>query len=328
MYLVTGSTGFIGSHLCRALLARGEKVRVFHRSTSALHGLDGLDVEHVVGDVTQPESLAGAMRGVDFVFHAAAQTGASADVQRHQLVTVAGTRAVLQAALEAGVRRLVYTGSASALGIPDAGPRGGITLMDETHTWNFSARGWPYAYAKYMAELEVQQAVALGLDAVIVCPTYVVGEGDLYRLDSSPLALAAQGKIPLSVAGGMNVIAVEDVVDGHLAAMEKGKRGERYLLGGQNMTFSTFLKLAANATGARPPYGELPVGLTRALSKPAGWLRPFFRLPVDAGLLTLAGRYFYYDTSKSHRELGLGEARPIPETIQAACDWFLKAGRA
>jgi dihydroflavonol-4-reductase len=124
------------------------------------------------------------------------------------------------------------------------------------------------------------------------------------------------------------VVAVEDVVAGHLAAMQRGRRGERYLLGGQNMTFSNFLKLAANAAGARPPYGELPVGLVRALARPAGWLRPFFRLPVDAELLTLAGTFFYYDTSKSSRELGLAEARPIPEAIQAAWNWFELARRA
>jgi dihydroflavonol-4-reductase len=328
MYLITGSTGFIGSLLCRALLARGEQVRAFHRSTSSLSGLEGLPVEHAIGDLTQPETIAEAMQGVEYVFHTAAQTGGWDDLKRYRAVSVQGTQAVVEAALRAGVRRLVFTGSGAALGVPETGPREGVALLNEAHTWNLPAETWPYAHAKYLAELEIQQGVAQGLDAVTVLPTYVVGAGDLYRSETSPITLAAQGKISFSVSGGFNVVAVEDVVAGHLAAMQRGRRGERYLLGGQNMTFSNFLKLAANAAGARPPYGELPVGLVRALARPAGWLRPFFRLPVDAELLTLAGTFFYYDTSKSSRELGLAEARPIPEAIQAAWNWFELARRA
>ena len=322
--LVTGSTGFIGSQLCRALVTQGHSVRAFHRPTSSLRGLEGLPVEHALGDMTQPATLPAAMEGIEIVFHAAAMLSDMGDPAKMYAITVEGTRAVLQAAQQAGVRRLIHTSSVAALGVPETGPRmqGVPVLMDESHTWNYSPDGWRYGFAKYLAELEVQKAVAQGLDAVIVNPAVVFGAGDVYRISNSTVVQVARGQIPVAVQGGCNVVHIADVVAGHLAALERGRCGERYILGGQNMTFLTLINLIAGVTGARPVRSVLPAWLTRALGLPMRWLHPFIDLPVDARLLSMTGLFFYYDTQKSHAELGLELPRPPDQAIREAWDWF------
>src|SRR5271169_5018758 len=164
--LVTGSTGFIGASLCRTLVGKGHQVRAFHRSTSTLRLLDDLPVEHALGDLTQPDTLAPAMEGIEVVFHVAALLGSGQDEEgRMYTVTVEGTRSVLKTARQAGVRRVIHTSSAAALGIPElispaAGSIGKAVFMNESHTWNLRPDFWPYGYSKYLAELEVQKALA------------------------------------------------------------------------------------------------------------------------------------------------------------------------
>jgi dihydroflavonol-4-reductase len=327
--LVTGATGFVGSQLCRALVERGDRVRAFHRATSSLVGLEGLEVEHFIGDLTQPETLAPAMQGAEAVFHTAAQLGGVSDLRLYQTVTVAGTRAVLEAARTAGVRRVVHTSSVAALGVPETGQGGANaapTLLDEHHTWNYVPERWPYGYAKYLAELEVQKAVAQGLEVVIVNPGYVLGAGDVYRQSSSLITTVAEGRLAVTVAGGLNVVHIDDVVAGHLAALERGCPGERYILGGQNMTYTHLLALAAQATGVRAPATQLPTGLVRMLSTPARWVRSFVKLPVGPELLALAGYYFYFDTRKAHEILALSEPRQIEDAIREAYAWSKSRG--
>ena len=193
--LVTGSTGFIGAALCRALVMRGHSVRAFHRPTSNLLLLNDLPVEHVLGDMTQPETIQAAMQGMEAVFHTAATLGGGGRdlAGRMYTVTVEGTRTILRFAREAGVQRVVLTSSVAALGVPERFPHGEmhapVPVMNENHTWNLRPDYWPYGYAKYLAELEVQRAVAGGQDAVIVNPTVVFGAGDIYsapnRLEAS-----------------------------------------------------------------------------------------------------------------------------------------------
>jgi len=323
--LVTGSTGFIGGQLCRALIAQGHIVRAFHRQTSSPRALDNLEVEHALGDLTQPVSLEAAMQGIEVVFHAAARLGYSQDPARAYAVTVEGTRSVLQAAMAAGVRRLVHTSSVAALGVPDVGGPTSVgipTLIDENHTWNYNANWWQYGYAKYLAEMEVQKAVAQGLDVVIVNPSGVFGAGDVYRTSNSLVVQVAQGRIPVGVEGGWNVVHVDDVIDGHLAALERGRCGERYILGGQNMSFDHFLNLIAEVTGGRPPRGVLPVWLTRAMAYPLRLTQSFIRLPANHELLRMTGRYFYYDIRKAREELGLGDPKPARLAIEEAWGWF------
>ncbi len=316
--LVTGSTGFIGGALCRALLERGYDVRAFHRSTSNLRLLEGLPVEHVIGDLSQPQSLLAAVQGLDAIFHVGGWVGMN-DPGRLYAINVEGTRAVVQAALQEGVARLVYTSSVAALGIPQTGVPG---LIDEYHTWNFIPEQFPYGYAKYLAELEIQKGVSMGLDAVIINPTLVLGAGDIYRQSSSIILQVASRKVSIAVEGGANAVHLDDVVDGHIAALLRGKRGERYILGGENHNYLDLIQHIAGVTGVPAPSVVLPGWLVRALRGPAGFLERFINLPVTADVFILAGRYLYYDTRKARSDLVLPAPRPVEQAVAEAFAWF------
>ncbi len=318
--LVTGSSGFIGSNLCRGLLAAGHTVRAFHRPSSKLLLLEDLPVEHTLGDLTQPETLVAAMEGIEIVFHAAAWMGGHEQGGRQYAVTVEGTRNVLQAARQAGVRRVVHTSSVAALGVPEASRQ--PALLDEQHSWNYRPDYYPYGYAKYLAELEVQKAVALGLDAVIVNPSLVFGPGDLYRQAGSIISQVADRRVSLGIEGGINCVHVADIVAGQLAAMACGRSGERYILGGENLTHMQLLQIIAEVTSAPAPNLVIPSALLQGLSGLAQVFQNFLNLPVDPALLRLAGRYFYYDLQKAEKELGRVERRPVKEAIQEAYAWF------
>lgn len=322
--LVTGATGFVGSNLCRGLLARGHQVRAFHRPTSNLRLLEGLDVEHALGDLTQPETVEQALEGIDVVFHAAAWMGGADQGGRQYAVTVEGTRDLLRAALQAKVKRLVHTSSVAALGVPEA-TNGQPALIDEDHTWNYRPDFYPYGYAKYLAELEVQKAVAQGLDAVIVNPSLIFGPGDLYRQAGSIITQVAERRINVAIEGGINCVHIDDVVEGHLAALEFGRRGERYILGGENLTHMRLLQEIAEITGAPVPNLVLPTRLVRAAAGPARLMRAFLDLPVSADLLRLAGYYFFYDTQKARTRLGLSDPRPVRQALAEAYAWFTQS---
>ena len=330
--LVTGSTGFIGSQLCRALVEQGHRVLAFHRSSSSLRGLEGIPgcheqlalsdvagcLEHVLGDLNQADTLAAALRDVEVVFHTAGLTNPGAQSARLYNVNVEGTRNLLQAAQTAGVRRVVHTSSVSAMGVPLLGS----LPVDENHAWNFTPQDWPYGYSKYLAEMEVQKAVAAGLDVVIVNPSIVAGAGDLYNGPRSIVARAARRQVPFAVEGGLNVVHIADVVAGHIAAMQKGRRGERYLLCGQNLTHLEFIQAVSEQAGVPAPTLELPAGLVRALAGPLGALQSVIDLPVSASLLHLAGYHFYYNGDKARGELGLPEPRPAAAAVRDALAWL------
>ena len=327
--LVTGASGFIGSHLCRELVARGHTVRAFHRASSHLSLLEDLPVEHAIGDLTQPETLNPAMDGIDVVFHTAAWAGGSEQPGRMYAVTVEGTRSVLQAARQAGVRRVVYTSSAAALGVPEVTPRvrrqltAEPALLNENHTWNYRQDYYPYGYARYLAEQEVQKAVAQGLDAVILNPTLVFGAGDAHRQSTSIIMQMAARRVSAAVEGGINCVHIDDVVDGHLAAMEYGQAGQRYLLGGENLVYLELLQMIAAVAKVDPPNLVLPTRLVRSLARPARTFQAFLNLPVSPDLLPMAGYYFFYDCQKAARELHLSAPRPVREAIAQAYDWFM-----
>lgn len=318
--LVTGASGFIGSNLCRALLAEGQVVRAFHRPSSSLRLLEGLDVEHATGDLTQPDSLAAAVEGCQTVFHCAAwMSGGHDQPGKQYAVTVEGTRALLSAARAAGVQRVVHTSSVAALGVP-----ANRLPVNEAHTWNYRPEIYPYGYAKYLAELEVQKAVTQGLDVVIVNPTLVFGAGDLYRQGSSLITQVARRKLSVSVDGGLNVVDIDDVIAGHLAALARGRCGERYILGGANLTHLQLINLIAEVTGVPAPALVLPGWLVRAAAGPLSRLQNFLELPLSASLLHMAGRCFFYDTSKAANELGWQPRHSAREAIQASYGWFQK----
>lgn len=322
--LVTGATGFLGSHLCKALLERGWEVRAFHRPESDLELIKNFPVEQAIGDITQADSLETAMGHVHAVFHAAAFMGGKTNQVPFHQVTVLGTRNVLSAAQRAGVERVVYTSSVAALGVPSLIQRHGLPaeLMNETHTWNYPANLWPYGCAKYLAELQVQKAVACGLDAVIVNPTHIFGAGDKNRRHDSIITMVAQRKIPFSSAGGLNIVHIDDVVQGHLAAFEHGKRGERYILGGENVTHTGLINWIAAIANVSPPRITLSGGFLRGLARILSRVH-FRNLPFDPQQFYQAGYYFYYDTTKSKRELGLPKPQSISIAIREAYDWIM-----
>ncbi len=262
MNLVTGATGFVGSTLVRQLVADGEPVRILRRPTSQLDLLgDAADhVEHALGDVTDPVSLAEAMRGVRLVYHAAAVVAFGRRArQRLWDVNVQGTANVVDAARSAGVERLAHTSSIAALGRPER--PGGI--IDESAVWTASRSNTAYAVSKHEAEREVQRGLAEGLDAVIVNPSLIFGPGRAGENTMELVERVAAGRLPLAPPGGTAVVDVADVAAGLRAAMERGDPGERYVLTSENLLWTDLLATLADALGVRPPRRTAPPGLLR-----------------------------------------------------------------
>lgn len=317
--LVTGSTGFIGSHLCRALLENGNQVVAFRRKASPLTLIKNLPIEHHIGDITDIKSIESAMKDVDLVYHSAAQLGRATRRQTY-LVTVVGTRNLLQAAINAGVQRVVHTSSVAALGVPISTDDN--IRLQERHTWNYPACWWQYGYAKYLAELEVQCAVASGLDAVIVNPTLVIGAGDINKISGDVLLRVADGRLKIAAQGGLNAIHINDAIHGHLLAASHGKTGHRYILGSVNMTHQQFLTEVANIAGVRPPRFVVPAGFLRNLAPLFSALAAFTPLPFSPDAARKVGYHFYYDIAKAIKELGFTPNRSIEEAIAESLSWY------
>ena len=328
--LVTGSTGFVGGAICKALIEKSFSVRALHRETSNLALLRDLPVEHVIGDLRQPDSINRAMKDVDVVFHVAAMLSPGNHPEDMFKVTVEGTRTVIDAALKNRVKRFVHTSSVAALGIPQF-PGGQISpdqsaKMDENHTWNFNPEYWPYGYSKYLAELEIQKGVSQGLDAVIVNPSIVIGPGDIYRKASSPIVQIAQQKYPFYTSGGLNIVHINDVVTCQLNAMEYGLTGERYISAGENLTLADFMNKVASIAGVSAPRLFLPGKLIRLAANPIQWFASVSNLTIPKEVIYLAGYGMYYDNGKSLRVLNMREYRTADLAIQDAFEWFKRNG--
>lgn len=321
--LVTGASGFIGSHLCRALLAAGHPTRALIRSTSSLALIDDLDLEYRFGDLLDPASLVAAMQDVEIVIHCGAEVGGWRDRERMVASHVVGTENILRAVSQSGVRRLLYTSSIAALGVP-AVPQPGHAPqpIDEVHSWNYDPDQWPYGYAKHCAEQIVLNACANGMDALILNPAAVLGPGDKNLVASAIVYHMGRGRRPPIPPGGLNVVHVDDVIDAYLAAIEHGRTGERYILGGENISFEEFLQTIADVVGAPPLRLHLPGWVLQRLAGTVDVLQPMLRLPVRGHLFRMVGRYFYYDITKMRTELGVTPSRSPLEAIQAAHDWY------
>lgn len=320
--LVTGASGFVGGQLTAELVRRGHAVRVLRRASSNLIGLEGLEVEHVIGDILDPEAVARAVAGCDQVFHVAAvSTYLRSTKEQLYRVNVEGTRNVMAACLAAGVARVVHTSSVAAIGIPrDGTPADEATVFDA-----FSAR-WPYADSKHRAEIEVQRAVAAGLPAVIVNPAVVVGPGDHYLVASAGIELARRQPL-LVPPGGLCAADVAAVVAGHIAAAERGRVGERYILGGENLTYLEAMTTIAEIAGLRPPRGTLPAWLLGpAATAIDAWNRISGRPPMIGGeQLRLAALRVYYDSRKAVRELDY-PLLPFRPAAERAYRWYREHG--
>jgi dihydroflavonol-4-reductase len=322
--LVTGGTGFVGSHIARALAEKGYQVRILRRTTSRLDAVADIACEHVIGDINDYESLRAAMQGVDWVFHVAAVADYwRSDPARIYQVNVDGTREVLRAAKAQGVKRVIFTSSAAAIGDAD-----GLHPMDESVRFNWDQHLTPYGHSKFLAEAEVYRAIQGGLDCVILNPTVIIGPGDLNQISSSVVLEMARGHVPPTLPpGGTTVIDVRDVAAAHVAAAERGRTGERYLLGAVDVTHKAWTRLTAQAVGR--PMRDLIVLPDWVLYLLAEVIDPLRRLgipiPMEGNQLKLSTRMMFFDCQKSWRELG--EPRiPIQQSLRDTYEWYQAHG--
>jgi len=319
--LVTGATGFIGSALCRALLAAGHPVHALHRRSSSLTALEGLALTRFVGDILSPDTLPPAMQGVEWVFHAAGVVDYWRKPDQVIPVVLQGTRNVVTAARQAGVRRLVLTSSMAAMGVPKRSE-----LLTEEHTFNLPAHHFRYGYAKRQAELEALRIAEGATEVVVVNPSAVFGAGDLNQISGSLLVQASRLSFAPYFEGGWNVVHVDDVVEGHLAAARQGGPGQRYILGGENITHRETLAIASQIVGRAPRWVRLPGWIIEPGAFLLNLLRRFITLPLDGDQLRLSRYYLYADISKAQRELGLGGPRSFRQAAQEAYDWYVARG--
>ncbi|MDQ3685330.1 MAG: NAD-dependent epimerase/dehydratase family protein [Acidobacteriota bacterium] len=301
--VVTGATGFLGSHLCRRLVRDGHRVTILRRPTSNNSALSDLDLTHEIGDVTDSEAVHRVVEGNDVVVHAAAHLGYWGFQKEIQYkVNVGGTRNVVEACRRHGVRRLLHVSSVAAIGITeDPG-------QPAREDFPFNLEGLPVTYhiSKKRAEEIVLSAVENGLDAVIVNPGAIWGpNGNQFRGAEIAQKVRHSSIVPY-FTGGMCVVHVEDVVDGIIAALEHGKAGQRYILGGENLTLRSIAQMAARKQGLRRRFVPVPkmvTGLAAVVLEP--WGRVSLRRPrITYATHYCASRFHYYDSSKARRELG------------------------
>ncbi len=322
LVLVTGASGFVGSAVARIAQQKGFAVRVLVRATSPRRNVEALDAEIVVGDMRDEASMRAALRGVRYLFHVAADYRLWApdpsDIERANLE---GTEATMRAALKEGVERIVYTSSVATLKVTQS--------ADETSPLAADKAIGVYKRSKVLAERAVERMIANdGLPAVIVNPSTPIGPRDVKPTPTGRIIVeAALGKIPAFVDTGLNLVHVDDVAAGHFLALERGKTGERYILGGENLPLQVMLADIANLTGRKPPTLALPRWPLYPLAIGAEAVakitkrEPF--VTVDG--LKMSKNKMYFTSAKAERELGY-RARPYREGLSDALDWFRQAG--
>jgi dihydroflavonol-4-reductase len=314
--LVTGATGFIGSHLAHALHERGDELRLTVRESSNSEPIDDLDCERVTCDVEDRRSVRRAVKGVDRVFHAAGVTSVHPlDADRLFAVNVEGTKVVLEECLRADVERVVYTSSAAALGPASPGGTG-----DETQLFTAGGLGIPYVNSVHEAEVEAMRLAAKGLPLVCVNPTVTFGAGDVHVTSTRLVRNFVLGRMPVYTEGAANIVDVRDVAKGHLQADKKGAVGERYILGGRNFTFDRLFADLSRISGVDPPV-KIPSPVAAAASALVGGTRNFW--PLTADEVRAASHWWTYRTTKAKRQLGW-RARPHEETLEATVYWHLE----
>jgi len=317
--LVTGGSGFIGSAVVLELLKRGEALRVLVRSKMQPGNLAGMDIELVEGDLLGPDSLLRALDGCECVYHIAA-VYANWLPDRSVIVrgNVQGTRNMLQACVERKIERVVYTSSVAALGAH------GKTPANESAQFNLAETGDVYHISKYQAEQIALEFAAQGLPIVIVNPSSPVGPRDIKPTPTGALILSVLKKqLPAYVEGGINVIDVEDVAIGHIRAMEKGKAGERYVLGNANLSIRDYFQMIGEVGGVQAPSLRLPTTVAIATGHLYEAMATVTRQPppTTAAWVKIGSRYSFWDSSKAMRELGLPQT-PVRESLKKAIDWF------
>lgn len=314
--LVTGASGFVGWHVARLLLERGHRVRALVRSSSSI---PDLDVEIVRGDLRDPASLAGAAQGCAVVFHVAADyrlwSRHSAEMYRSN---VDGTRNMLAAAQAAGVERVVYTSTVGCIGIPDDG------VGDESQPVALGQMSGAYKRSKFMAEQVALEFARVGLPVVIVNPTAPMGDHDFKPTPTGQIvADFVRGAMPAYIDTGINVVNVRDVALGHVLACERGRVGERYVLGSENLTLSQILRQLAEITGRKAPTVELPWFVAYAAGAITTGLAYLTNIPprVPLEAVRMAKKKMWVSHEKAARELGYSPC-PARSALTDAVQWF------
>jgi dihydroflavonol-4-reductase len=324
MDLVTGGTGFVGTHVVRALLARGRAVRCLVRPQSRRANLEGLSVEIAEGDVTDPASLARAMSGVATLYHCAADYRLWArDPGELHRANVEGTDNVLKAAAAARVARVVYTSSVGALGLTADG-----TPADETTPVSRAEVVGNYKKSKFDAERVAESWAGRGLPVVVVNPSTPVGERDVKPTPTGQMIVDfLNRRLPAYVDTGLNVVDVRDVAQGHLLAAEKGRIGEKYILGHRDMTLKEILETLARLTDLPAPRIRLPHAVPLAAAAAATWAARFTGRPPRVSLesVRMSKHRMFFDAGKAVRELGLPQT-PVEDALGRAVAWFRDNG--
>jgi len=324
--LVTGAGGFVGSAVARKLIAAGARVRAIVRASSPRENLDLINCEIFVGDLRDPDAVRAAIRGVKTLFHVAADYRIWApdpsEILRNNL---AMTRCVMEAALEAGVARIVYTSSVATLRAFADGRSG-----DESEGLTETTAVGAYKRSKVAAERLVEEMVAKrGLPAVIVNPSTPIGPRDIRPTPTGRVVLeAASGRMPAFVDTGLNLVHVDDVAAGHLLACQRGRMGERYVLGGHNVALKAMLAEIASLSGRAPPRIRLPRRAVFPVAYAAEYMARFTGSEPLATVdgLRMAKYHMYFSSAKAERELGYS-ARPYRDALRDAIAWFRSQGR-
>ena len=324
---VTGATGFVGSHVARSLADQGAELRLLVRPTSRTANLEGIAGERVTGDLREPESLRKAMAGCEAVFHVAADYRLwTPDPQQMYRSNVEGTRNIIQAAQEAGVRRVVYTSSVATMGFTSNGH-----LADENSPVGLGDMIGHYKRSKFQAEQVALEAGRTGVDVVVVNPTTPVGERDIKPTPSGRVIVDfLKRKFPAYVDTGLNLVDVAEVAHGHIAALEKGRRGERYILGGENLTLKQILDKLAAITGLPSPRVKLPYAVAMATgivdtAVNGLLLRREPRATVDA--VRMGRKKMFVSSAKAERALDW-KVVPVNDALRRAVEWFRSHGYA
>ncbi len=325
--VVTGGTGFVGAAVVRHLVAAGHRVRAIVRRGSDRRLLAGLPAELVEGDLVDASSLSRALRGCGQLFHVAAFYSLWArDRRLFYDINLEGTHRILRSAADAGVARVVYTSTVGALGIPPGGEAG----TEETRV-SLADMAGDYKRSKFLAEEVARGFARQGLPVVIVNPSTPVGPGDIKPTPTGQMIVDfLRGRMWAYLETGLNLVDVEDVAAGHLLAAQRGRVGERYILGGRNLTLREIFELLGRITGIRPPRLKVSAGLVLPVARISEWIADHLTgrpplVPVDA--VRMAKKTMFFDCSKAIRELGLPQS-PVEEALARAVHWFRENGYA
>ncbi|HXM95192.1 MAG TPA: hopanoid-associated sugar epimerase [Candidatus Dormibacteraeota bacterium] len=333
--LITGAAGFLGSHVARQLVSRGDAVRVLMRPSSTNRAIADLSLEYVTGDLRDKASLERAVSGVQRVFHVAADYRLWAkNPQDIYDSNVGGTKNLLEAAQRSGVELLVYTSTVATIAVdrPEHKTKKNGTNMavwpNEFTDAKLDEMVGHYKRSKWMAEREVLEATKAGLPAVIAMPTTPVGPWDWKPTPTGKIVLDfLNGKMPGYVKTGLNFVGVEECAAGHLLVATKGKIGERYLLGGENLTLQQLLHTLADITGLPAPKWKIPHGLALSVAYAetalSGLLGRAPQIPVEG--VRIAQHMMFVDCSRAQRELGF-QPRPVAEALERAVRWYQSNG--